>query len=147
MSDEIILAIVVGALTLVGTVAGIIISHILERSRRNKELLFQARKETFSKIIAGLSSSFFLEGDDIVGALKNPIFKTRMRLRIGELFGPGRLLGSSYLSEKLRDLYDLEVEIWDVLDTDKDMTEINKKRADLALEVEALMREEMGIKD
>lgn len=129
-----------------GVIVGALINHFLERRRNKEQMLFQARKDTYTKILVGMNSSFVpKDGMDVF--IADPNFNSKIRLEIGELLSQGRLLAGETLSEKFRILYDYEMEIWKAVDNDVDTADMTNKRGLLAREIEALMKRELGVSE
>ncbi len=133
-----------GLLALLGVFFGAIITHFLERQRRKEEVLLGARKEVYSKILVGMSSSFVPKNTDLNSFLGSPDFRLKVAWEAGELLTQGRLLASSQLSKKLREFYSHEEKIWDHLEKGKDTEKLNVERAMLTMEIENLMKKELG---
>ena len=147
MSKQIQSNIIIGIFTLAGTFGGIFITHFLECKRRKEELLFQEKKKTYAEILVGMSSSFLPEGKDLKEILGDSFFETKVRLKVGNLLSQGRLLANSLLSNKFREFYDCEMNIWDSVSKDINTDELSKKRASLVRDIEVLMRKELKIAD
>ena len=133
-------SLILGAtLALIGTVIGSIVTYFLDRSNNKRELLLQAKKEVYSKIIAGINSSYIYEKDNLPALLSDPNYKTKMKIRVGKLFSQGRLLADKGLSDKLRELFNLECKTWD----DPNHPAPDLERVKVAHEIEDLMKREI----
>jgi len=76
--------------------------------------------------------------------LGDPNFKMKMRIYLGETFSKARILASKKLSDKLRELYDVEIK---TMIEAPATPELNEKRNKLTLETEALIRKDLGVKN
>jgi|GEM_PF-3554802 len=146
MSDEVSGQIVAGLLTSFGFLVGTLVTHFLDRQRKKEEILLNAKKDVYSKILVGMSSSFMENPSNFVEELSDKNFRSKIIMRAGELLTQGRLLSSKTLSDKLRDFFKLEQGIWDNLEKDGDMTNPNTSRATLVYEIEVLMKKELGVR-
>jgi len=139
MTQEMELLIIGSILTLAGGAGGSLITYFLDSSRTKKELLLQSKKEVYGKIISAMSGLYFCEKDDLAAALADPLFKVKRKVRMGRLFGQGRLLANKDLSAKLREMYDCESQL-----LDNPASPALDSIAKLGQEIEALMKREIG---
>jgi hypothetical protein len=125
--------------------AGVRWQIIADHKQKRDEQIFNARRDVYAEIMSILNYSF-LKGKDLNAALSDPHFKTQVSIHMGDCFSRARPIAGLRLSEKLRELYGAEMLLWKPENTGEN-TELDKKRAALANEVEILIREDLGITD
>ena len=143
MTENILLLIIGGAIAIIGTVAGGILQHILEQRREKEERFFAAKKQAYAKVVSGISTSFFKAGDL---SLNQQDFLTEMRIRMGEVFGEARLLGTKEIEEKLRNYYSCAVRLHEQNLDPSDPSSLNGELGRLGREIEEAMRLDLQIR-
>ena len=135
-----ILLLIVGG---IGTLLGIIVSHFLAKSRSINELLFAARRETYSEFMKEFGMAFGPEKITFADFDELKVVETnyeRMQ-KISRIFAQCRLVANPLLELKLRWLYDLVIAD---LENNK-ITDKKRERDYIGNEIEVLMRRDLNV--
>lgn len=110
-----------------------ILAYILGRFRDNNKQIFDKKLDIYSKIVIEINTHAY------------PIYanKTENNNALIKLFAPARLIGSKEVASKLREYFSLVSEYFDLID-DKAKNNIMDKISDNAMELEQLMRKDLG---
>ena len=92
--------------------AGSIVQHFLESRRKRISEIRQEKIRVYSNVLSELGG-LFLNPEKLSKDLVDPLYSFKFGNRLGRLLGPARLIASSPLDEKLRDLYSDETAFHD----------------------------------
>src|SRR5581483_7600248 len=96
--------------------------------------------------IMGVLNYSFLKGQDLNTFLADKHFRTKFTIHIADCFSRARILATASLRQKLYELYGVESKLWEPENTAQN-PELTAKRTQLALDVEVLIRQELGIEE
>ena len=136
MTTEVLIAIIGTGGTLLGVIVGAFISHFLETSRNKHSLILNKKIEIYSNILVKISTMF---QDEKINLALNPVSLAEMRAKIAKTLSEGRLIAGKKLESKLREYHEEATLFW------RDGKSDNKM-SNLAIEIEQLMREDLGLK-
>lgn len=125
---------------------GHFIQNILEATRQKNNSIRQEKIRIYSQVVSELGS-LFLDKDSYKNELLSNDHLFKFSLNLGKILAPARLIASDNLEEKIRDLYDKEIDWHKSLFNSTSSEEEEEKLAAIAtqarLEVEKEMRNEL----
>ena len=120
--------------TLAGVIVGALINHFLEKNRSTESVILNKKVEVYSNILVELNTVFQAHETNL--ALDRRSLQ-KMKSQIAMTLSAGRLLADKQLEKKLRDYHGEATLFWENRKDDDTM-------ANLVIEIEQLMREELG---
>ncbi len=142
------------AISLISFIIGVVVTHYFTHKRKISELLFNSRKEAYTEFIEEYGGNFepkelrTEEGLSELTKIQSNWSKSQKR---NHLFSKCRLVAGSALESRLRDLYELILEIEDHANNPKEEKENSiyklktHERANVGYQVEACMRKDLKV--
>ena len=131
-------------ISLVSIAMGALLNHFLENSRTRQRIIIDKKLEIYSEIITKIQT--FLQDDGLLLPSSSVFTNFEARIRLIRVISRGRLLAGKELEIKLRDYYDVVTKWLEIEKQSKEEKSVGNLMNQLALEIEQLMREELGVK-
>ena len=144
MKEQIVFLLIGGIVGYVGA----LLQHTLESKRQRASEIRLEKMRIYSNVLTELGG-LFIDSENLINDLSNPTYNLKFELRLGRILAPARLIASNKLEEKLRELYDKEVEWHKDLSSRKkkeneDKTDtLGNEATKVRMEVEKEMRNEL----
>lgn len=121
---------------LLGVIVGSFSNHFLEKNRNKSFSILNKKIDIYSSLLIKLNTTF---QDDEKNILTDPHFERTIKTTLAKALSEARLVADAKLEEKLRDYYEEAILFWEGKKDDNAMS-------NLVIEIEQLMREEIGQK-
>ncbi len=128
-----------------GTIIGVAYASRLESRRRKEVFAYETKKKAYVDFITAVATDFILDDDSMVQLLSDSHYSTKMKIRMGRVFGPARLASNQKLTEKIRKFSDLRFSMLNMVDHDQNTDVISQQAADLGREIEQDMKSDLGL--
>ena len=109
------------------------VGYLFGKSRDRSHLIFDKKLDIYSKIVTEISSHNYLRRANL----------TENNIVLIELFAPARLIGGKDVVDLLREYFSLNTEYYSAI-SDYAKDKISNKISECAMELEQLMRDDLG---